>query len=54
MDRGRIYEGQEGYAPGAYISADSPYRYFFDFHDQNRWLIIRLMMDGGRMIHFLN
>ena len=37
MDRERIYEGQEGYAPGAYISADSPYRYFFDFHDQNRW-----------------
>lgn len=33
MDRERIYEGQEGYAPGAYISADSPYRYFFDFHD---------------------
>ena len=34
MDRERIYEGQEGYAPGAYISADSPYRYFFDFHDR--------------------
>ena len=29
MDRERIYEGQEGYAPGAYVSADSPYRSFF-------------------------
>lgn len=31
MDRERIYEGQEGYQKGAYISADSPYRHFFDF-----------------------
>lgn len=37
MDRERIYEGQEGYAPGAYISADSPYRSFFHFNDENRW-----------------
>lgn len=37
MDRERIYEGQEGYAPGAYISADSPYRSFFKFNDENRW-----------------
>ena len=37
MDRERIYEGQEGYAPGAYISADSPYRYFFNFRDEGRW-----------------
>lgn len=28
MDRERIYEGQEGYAPGAYVSADSPYKDF--------------------------
>lgn len=37
MDRERIYEHQEGYPKGAYISADSPYRNFFDFKDQNRW-----------------
>lgn len=37
MDRERIYEGQEGYAPGAYVSADSPYRSFFDFKDPNAW-----------------
>jgi alpha-glucosidase len=37
MDRERIYEGQPGYEKGAYISADSPYRNFFAFSDQNRW-----------------
>lgn len=37
MDRERIYEGQEGYEPGAYVSAESPYRSFFSFHDQNAW-----------------
>jgi len=34
MDRERIYEGHEGYLPGAYVSADSPYRTFFSFADQ--------------------
>ena len=29
MDRERIYENQEGYEKGAYVSADSPYRSFF-------------------------
>lgn len=37
MDRERIYENQEGYPKGAFVSADSPYRYFFDFSDPNRW-----------------
>jgi len=37
LDRERIYEGEEGYQPGAYESADSPYRDFFDFRDPNRW-----------------
>ncbi len=37
MDRERIYEHQEGYAKGAYISADSPYRSFFRFEDTNAW-----------------
>ena len=36
MDRERIYEGQEGYAPGAYVSADSPYRSFFKFY-KDQW-----------------
>mgnify|MGYP002548146576 FL=1 len=31
MDRGRIYEGEEDYEPGAYVSADSPYRSYFRF-----------------------
>lgn len=33
MDKERIYEGAEGYEKGAYISADSPYRSFFDFRE---------------------
>lgn len=37
MDRERIYEGQEDYQPGAFVSADSPYRSYFKFHDPNRW-----------------
>ena len=37
MDRERIYENQEGYEPGAYISADSPYRSFFKFNDESQW-----------------
>ena len=31
MDRERIYEGEEDYEPGAYGSADSPYRSYFRF-----------------------
>ena len=31
MDRERIYEGEKDYDPGAYISADSPYRSYFRF-----------------------
>ena len=37
MDRERIYENFEGYEKGAYISADSPYRDYFHFYEQNRW-----------------
>lgn len=37
LDRELIYEKEVGYATGAYISADSPYRSFFEFHDQNCW-----------------
>lgn len=31
MDRERIYENQENYEPGAFISPDSPYRSYFRF-----------------------
>lgn len=31
VDRERIYEGEEDYEPGAYVSADSPYRSYFRF-----------------------
>lgn len=37
LDRERIYENAEGYEKGAYVSADSPYRNYFRFHDQGRW-----------------
>ncbi len=37
LDRERIYENEEGYAKGAYVAADSPYRKFFQFNDPNRW-----------------
>ncbi len=37
LDRERIYEGKEGYQPGAYVSEDSPYRDFFQFHNEQEW-----------------
>lgn len=35
MDRERIYEHAAGYEKGAYITPDSPYRKYFDFHNEN-------------------
>ena len=35
MDRERIYEGEEDYEPGAYVSADSPYRSYFKEGPEN-------------------
>ncbi len=37
LDRERLYERQEGYEPGAYISADSPYKGFFRFREEHSW-----------------
>ncbi len=37
LDREEIYKEQEGYDAGAYVSADSPYRDFFRFHNANAW-----------------
>lgn len=37
MDRELIYADQPGYAPGAYVSEDSPYRTFFDFGEKGKW-----------------
>ncbi|MGN0437167.1 MAG: glycoside hydrolase family 13 protein [Lachnospiraceae bacterium] len=37
LDRELIYEGQEGYEPGAYPSKESPYHSFFKFYDENAW-----------------
>lgn len=34
IDRERIYEGQEGYENGAYVSKDSPYNRFFKFYEE--------------------
>jgi len=36
LDRERIYELQNGYEKGAYVSESSPYKNFFDFK-QNAW-----------------
>lgn len=36
LDRERIYENATGYAQGAYVSADSPYREYFLFHNRER------------------
>ena len=35
LDRQKIYDPDRGYAPGAYISAESPYRDFFKFYSEN-------------------
>ena len=37
MDREQIYEHQEGYEKGAYISKDSPYHSFFRFIEDGPW-----------------
>ncbi len=37
MDRERVYENFEGYAPGAFISQDSPYVNYFEFFHKDRW-----------------
>ncbi|MCR4924356.1 MAG: glycoside hydrolase family 13 protein [Lachnospiraceae bacterium] len=37
LDRERIYEGNEDYEKGAYVSQDSPYKSFFKFYDEYKW-----------------
>lgn len=37
MDKERIYENAAGYEKGAYISRDSVYHDYFQFHDDYRW-----------------
>lgn len=37
LDRERIYEEQEGYEKGAFISEDSPYKDYFRFHKDDCW-----------------
>ncbi len=37
MDRERIYEEKEGYEKGAFVSAESPYRQYFDFYNDHAW-----------------
>lgn len=36
LDREGIYEHAEGYEPGAYVSADSPYYSFFKFYQEDK------------------
>ncbi|MCR4673021.1 MAG: glycoside hydrolase family 13 protein [Lachnospiraceae bacterium] len=35
LDREKIYHGKEGYEPGAFVSAESPYRNYFNFTSEN-------------------
>lgn len=37
LDRERIYENSQNFEKGAYVSADSPYRDFFQFNDGYAW-----------------
>lgn len=37
LDRERIYENKPDYAPGAYISKDSPYHRYFRFFNEEEW-----------------
>ena len=37
LDRERIYEEQEGYEKGAFISEESPYKDYFRFHKDDCW-----------------
>ncbi|MCR4691839.1 MAG: glycoside hydrolase family 13 protein [Lachnospiraceae bacterium] len=37
MDKERIYEDFEGYPKGAFVSADSPYRNYFEFFHPDQW-----------------
>ncbi len=37
MDRERIYENDECYPKGAFVSSESPYRNYFHFYDENQW-----------------
>lgn len=37
LDRERIYENAEGYEKGAYVSAESPYRSYFQFYNEGIW-----------------
>lgn len=37
MDRECIYENQEGYEPGAFVSKESPYNSFFKFYNDGAW-----------------
>lgn len=37
MDREQIYENQETYEKGAFVSKDSPYHSFFKFYNEHEW-----------------
>lgn len=37
LDREQIYENEEGYEKGAFVSEDSPYRSFFKFYTDYSW-----------------
>ena len=52
LDRERIYEKQEGYAPGAYVRQTARITAFRFFQEEReRYHTIVHMTDGGDMIH---
>lgn len=54
LDRERIYENQEGYEPGAYVSKDSPYHTFLNFSTSMTGRTMSFMTAGGDMTRFRN
>ena len=51
MDREQIYEGKDGYQPGAYVSADSPIMHsLISGCRSEQWLHNVVMTDDGDMI----
>ena len=51
LDHERIYENQEGYQKGAYISEDSPFHTFFRYREIS-WPYNEKLMAGGDIIRF--
>lgn len=54
LDREQLYESDDSYEKGAFVSEDSPYHDFFNFIRMEAGRIILITMGGGGMIHCQN